>query len=273
MAINNFVPEIWAAALMEAYHAAAVVTPTVTHEYEGEAARGNTVHITSITTPTIIDYKGAGRVLTPQDLSDTDTDLNIDQEKAFGFYVDDIDKTQAAGSFAPVTADAGQALVEDAESYLLSLMVADGTDASGGATPFATADDAFDAVRDVRTALGKAKVPATNRFAVANPDFIALLLDAASKLTSVADAGDSGELRNGVVGRLLGFTVLESPLLNPSTPTVVGYQGQGAAFVTQMDQTEALRAPDKFADVMRGLHVYGGKIIRPTSVQVSTGKA
>jgi len=270
MAISNFIPEIWAAALMEAYHAQAVVTPTVNHDYEGEAARGNTVHITTIATPSIIDYKAASRVITPEDLSDTDLDLLIDQEKAFGFNVDDVDKKQAAGSFDAVTSDAGAALVEDAESYLLAQMVAHGTAVNTGSATLSDFTGAYNALKSCRTALSNAKVPSMNRYAVVNPDFTDLLLDPAGNLAKANEAGQASNLQNGAItGRLLGFTaVLESPLLNPGVPTCVGYQAAGAAFVSQMDTVEALRNTTKFADIVRGLHVYGGKVLRPTSVQV-----
>lgn len=272
MAITNFVSEIWAAALMEAYHSSAIVTPTVNHDYEGEATRGNTVHITTITTPSIIDYKAANRVISPEDLADTDLDLLIDQEKAFGFYVDDVDKKQAAGSFDAVTNDAGAALVEDAESYLLGLMLANGHNANTGATAINSFTTAYNALKSCRTALGKAKVPSMARYAVVNPEFSDYLLDPAGNLAKANEAGTDSNLQNGAItGRLLGFSaVLETPLLNPGVPTCVGYQAAGAAFVSQMDTVEALRGQTKFADIVRGLHVYGAKVLRPTSVQVFT---
>lgn len=271
MAITKFIPSIWAAALLEAYHAQAIVSPTVTHEYEGEAAKGNTVKISTIATPTIIDYKAAGRTLTPQDLSDTELDLLIDQEKAFGFNVDDVDKKQAAGSFDAVTTDAGAALVEDAESYLLGQMQANGTALTGsGSVALTDFTGAYNALKSARTALGNAKVPYANRYAVCNPAFTDLLLDPSGNLAKANEAGQASNLQNGAVtGRLLGFNaVLETPLLNPSKPTVIGYHAAGAAFVSQMDTVEALRNTDKFADIVRGLHVYGAKVLRPTSVQV-----
>lgn len=271
MAITKFVGEVWAAALLEAYHEGAVVTPLVTRDYEGEATKGNTVHITSITTPTIVDYKAAGRTINPQDLADTQVDLLIDQEKAFGFNVDDVDRVQAAGSFEPVTADAGAALVEDAESYVLGLMVANGTTDNGGAVVLDSASKAYSALKTMRTSLSKAKVPASQRIAVCNPDFTALLLDEASKLTSVNTAGTDGALRDAIIGRVLGFTVVESALLNPSKPTCVGFHKGGVAYVNQIAETEALRHQTKFADIVRGLHVYGAKVIRATSVRVYAG--
>ncbi len=265
MTVANFIPEIWAAALLENQHAAQVVTPTLNRQYEGEARKGNVVKITAITTPNVQNY-GTSRTLTIEDLSDTGQDLPINQEKAIAFKVDDVDRVQAAGSFEPVTTDAGQALAEDAESYVLAQMTANGT--AVGTAALADGNAAFNAVNSIRESLGKAKVPAGNRYLAVNPAFASLLLGAESKLTSVGDAGSDGELRNGVLGRLLGFTVLETPLLdNGGRPAAIGYHGPSVAFVGQIDKVESGRMEKAFADYVRALQVYGAKVLRPTSVQ------
>lgn len=270
MAITNFIPQIWSGALLTRFAANEVVIPTVTRSYEGEARSGNRVNITTITTPTVKDYKAGGRKITPDALSDTQVPLLIDQEKAIAFLVDDVDRVQAAGSFDAVTADAARALVEDAESYVLGKMMTEGTNDNGGGTPV-TIDSptkAFDAVKTLRVSLAKEKVPASQRFLVVNPDFAGFLLAEQSKLTSADAAGSTGELRNGVLGSLLGFTVLESPLLNPAKPTAVAYHSSAVAYVNQIERVEALRDPESFSDIVRMLHVYGAKVIRSTAVRV-----
>ena len=115
MAISNFIPTIWSAAILENFKAAQAIIPTLNRQYEGEVANGNTVKITGITTPSVQDY-ASSRSLTVDALSDSTQSLTIDQMKAISFKVDDVDRVQAAGSFEPVTADAGRALAEDAEA-------------------------------------------------------------------------------------------------------------------------------------------------------------
>jgi coat protein Gp5 len=277
MAITKFIPEIWSAALLERFAQVEVVAPTVNRDYEGEVQSGNTVHVTSVTTPTIVNYKtgsgGNARTISPQDLTDTQIDLLIDQEKAYAFKVQDIDRTQAAGSFEPVTRDAGAALVEDYESYIAGLMMSDGTDDSAGTVAMTTAAQAFAAVKTLRTSLGVAKVPMSDRYLAVNPEFSGLLLDESSKLTSVNEAGSDVELRNGVLFRLLGFTVVETSALNAGTPTAVGYHRSAVAYANQIAATEALRDTGSFSDIVRGLHVYGAKVLRPTAVRIYSGVA
>ena len=265
MAIDNFIPEIWAAGVTTSFQANQIVIPTLTSTYSGEARKGNTVHIVGAVTPTVVDYKAAGRVINAEALADTEVTLLIDQEKAFSVNIDDVDAVQAAGTFDAWVASAGRALAEDAENYVIDTMVASAVNANSGAGAVAvdTADEAKAAIRKLRTEMSKAKVPTTGRFVVVNPAMADLLL---AGLSDVAMAGDSGELRNGQVGRLAGFTVLESPLLGSDAPAAVAYHEAAVAFVSQIDKVESLRNPSKFADIVRGLNVYGSKTTLPTAV-------
>ena len=271
MAIANFIPQVWAAALLEAFHVSEIVAPTCNRDYEGEAAKGNQVNITTITTPTVVDYKAAGRTITAAALADTTVALQINQEKAFAFKVDDVDRVQAAGSFDAVTMDAGAALVEDAESYILAQAVANGTSDNGGAVVLDSSSKAYAAILAMRTSLTKAKVPSSQRYCVVNSDFAALMLAEASKLSSVNTAGSDQTLRNGVIGQFLGFTVLESPLLNAAKPTAIAYHKSAIGYVNQIDKVEALRDTGSFSDIVRSLHVYGAKVLRATAVRVYAG--
>lgn len=265
MAITNFIPQIWAGGLLASYHASQLIIPTFTREYEGEAKSGNEVKITSITTPNIQNYGGNNRVLTIDALSDTTQSILINQEKAISFKVDDVDRVQAAGSFEPVTRDAGSALAEDSEQYVIDMLAAGGQTVSGSVS---TAENAFDGVTALRKALVKAKAPSTGRYLAVNPEYAELLLKSDAKLTSVDSAGSDGELRNGVIGRLLGFTVIEHPLLvNGGNPAAIAYHGPSNAFVNQIDKVEAGRMELAFADYIRALNVYGAKILRTNMVQ------
>lgn len=265
MAISNFIPTIWSAAILENFKAAQVIIPTLNRQYEGEIANGNVVKVTGITTPSVQDY-ASGRSLTIDALSDSTQSLNIDQMKAISFKVDDVDRVQAAGSFEPVTADAGRALAEDAEGYIIAQMKANGTSAGTGA--ITTPALAFAAVVALRQALGKAKVPVSDRYLVVSPEFASLLLAEGSKLTSAYGATD-GELRNGVLGNLLGFTVIEHPLLTHTSnrPAAIAYHGPSVGFVGQLDKVESGRMELAFADFVRSLNVYGAKVLRATAVQ------
>jgi hypothetical protein len=272
MAIDNFIPEVWAAGVTQSFIANQVVIPTLDNAFTGDVTRGNKVHIINATTPTIVDYAGAGRTITAEALNDTEVLLDIDQEKAFSVNVDDVDRVQASSEFAPWVDSAGRALAEDAETYLLDLMVTEATTANTGSLVVDGADDALTAVRAIRKAMANNKVPASGRYLVVNPDMADLLIQG---LDDVSVAGEPGELRNGIIGRLYGFTVVESPLLENTaeTPGAIGYHESMVGFVSQIQSLESLRNPTKFADIVRGLNVYGGKVIKSDAVIKFFGEA
>lgn len=276
MAVTSFIPEVWAATVYENWRENGVIGNVVSREYQGDARMGNVVHITEFAPPTIKDYaageSGEPRTIDPEDLSDESQALLINQEKAFSFYVDDIDERQAAGSLDPVMRDAGMGLVEDTESYLANMLTTQGTPFTygDGTTPITTGADAFNLVKEMRTRLSSAavKAPGTERTLLVNPEFAGLLLGADSKLVEVDTSGSEQGLRNATLGRLLGFDVVECSLLNPGVETAIALHRSAAAFVQQIDKVEAIRAPRKFADIFRGLGVYGAKVLRAPGVLV-----
>jgi hypothetical protein len=264
MAIDNFIPEIWSAGVQEAFFANQIVIPTLNTQYAGDARRGNTVHIINATTPTIVDYADAGRVINPEALADTEVTLLIDQERAFSVNVDDVDAVQAAGSFDAWVSAAGKALAEDAEEYAIAQLLAGATDGNPGDVAVDTFAEAKAAIQAIRLAMAKAKVPTSDRFVAVNPAMADLLING---LSDVALAGGSNELRNGQIARLFGMDVIETPAFAEATkPVAVGYHSATAAFVSQIDKVESLRNPNKFADIVRGLNVYGAKVTRPSAV-------
>lgn len=263
MAITNFIPEVWSAGVTQSFIANQIVIPTLNTQYSGVASRGNTVHIINATTPTITDYAAAGRSITAEALADTEVQLLIDQEKAFSVNVDDVDRVQAAGEFNAWTEAAGRALAEDAEEYVLSQMFSGASDANTGAVVVDTAAEAKAAIREIRKTMAENKVPASGRFVVVNPDFADLLLQ---DLSDVSTAGSSTELRDGAILRLYGMDVIESPLTGQANPAAIGYHQDMVAFVNQVQDVESLRNPTKFADIVRGLNVYGAKVVKSEAV-------
>lgn len=265
MAITNFIETVWSAALLEPFKSAQYLIPACNKQYEGELASGNTVKITAITTPSIQNYAST-RTLTIDALSDTTQSLVINKEDAISFKVDDVDRTQSAGSFEPVTRDAAKALAESAETALITDLKANGTSAGTGA--ITTPALAYAAVVAIRQAMVKAKVPNSDRYLAVSPEFASLLLGEASKLTSFDPVGPD-PVRNGVLGNLLGFTVIEHPLLTHTSnrPAAIGMHGPSVGYVGQIAKVEAGRMELAFADYVRALNVYGTKVLRATAVQ------
>jgi hypothetical protein len=268
MAITNFIPELWAASLLELWTAENIFANLLDRSYEGLASKGNTVHIPGVVAPAVKDYKANGRTTSADAITDTGVDLLIDQEKNFDFYVDDIDRVQANGSLEVYTMAAAEALVADSDRFIATKLVQDG-DVLPWVSGMDTGDEAYTIFRDARKKMNKANVPSAGRVAVINAELEGLLLGADSRLTSYDTAGDTNGMRNATVGKLLDFRVITSNHLPESdSPQGVFFHPSAAAYVSQIDEVEALRADNKFADRVRGLHVYGGKVVRPTGVVV-----
>jgi hypothetical protein len=266
MAITNYIPTVWHASLLENLHQNTFVIPTLNSDYEGDIRNGGeTVKITGFTSPTIKTYAGS---ITRDALTDSTQSLNIDQQKYYAYLVDDVDRVQAAGSFDAVQADAGAGLADTAEDFVLTTMLSGGTSAGTAAvTSSALADTA---VVNIRTALVKAKVPTANRYLAVNPEAAAFLMGSGTSLFKANESGSDETIRNGVIGRYRGFTVVETPsaaLANSSKPVFIGYWGRAVAFANQIVKQRAQTVTDAFGDQIDGLHVYGGKVLRATAVQ------
>lgn len=266
MAVTSFIPSIWNAEILLGFRAQAVAASLANRSYEGDASAGNVVKIQTGTAVAITDYKAATRLTTASALTTVNQDLLIDQEKSFDFYVDDIDRAQVAGGMDAFTRSAAEGLAEDADKFILSTAVT-GAGSTLTASTLTTGDDAFNLVRDLRKALNKAKTPIASRALVINSELEALLLAASSRITSVDTSGNPDGLRNASVGRLLGFDVYVSENMpNVAKPQALAFYQPAVAFVSQVEKTEAMRATDKFADRLRGLHVYGAKVVRSSGV-------
>jgi hypothetical protein len=280
MTFTNFIPRVWNAVLLEEFRQAAVFAALTNREYEGDAQKGNSVRINTAVPVEVKNYKktvGGKQVreTTPDDVTTTFLDLNIDQEKVFDFLVDDIDRRQAAGNVSAFARSAALGLQEDADKWIAAQMIAGA--ATGNKLTGALTDngkDVWSKIRDMRLKLNKAKVPVSERYLVVNADFEALLLGHDSKLTAVELAKETPSgLRDGYLGRVLGFQVFTSENL-PGSDTnkaqAVAFHKSAFGYVSQISQTEPMRAEKQFSDRLRGLHVYGGVTIRESGIATFT---
>lgn len=281
MANTNFIPEIWSASILENFHNQAVLTGLTNREYEGELSSGSKVHIPGIVDVKIKDYKtgsvertgGGGKIprtTVPDAVESTGIELTIDQEKSFDFLVDDIDRAQSGRSFDEYTKSAALGLVEDAETFLTTLLSTQGTAVTGLANPTNWVT-AYDIVRALRKKLTAQKTPHADRALLVNAEFESCLLADGSKVTAFDKSNTTEGLREAIIGRLLGFDVVVSSWMDESKPMAVAFHKPSVVYVSQITETESMRSENSFADRVRGLHVYGGKVVRPTAVQVFKG--
>ncbi|MDT3395441.1 P22 phage major capsid protein family protein [Streptomyces sp. B1866] len=275
MSVRNFVPEIWSSRLLVALRKALVYAgPTVVNrDWEGDISEaGDTVRITSVSRPAIGTYVPGSTVITPEKLTTGQRTLVVDQSKYWAFSVDDVDARQARANLIPqAMSEAAYSLADTVDQYVAGLytqiQAANFLNVVGSPIDtFTTPTDAYDDVLvPLRTKLTKASVPTTGRYCIVSPEFMASLLRD-DRFVKVDASGTSEGLRGGMVGRAAGFDIYESNNVpNPTGDTQVITAGTNAAitFAEQINKTEAYRPENSFSDAVKGLALYGAKVVRP----------
>lgn len=280
MAVTTFIPELWSARLLYALEKAHVATNLVNRNYEGEISNhGDTVHINTIGAITVKSYTKNTDIDAPETLTTTDQALAIDQAKYFNFQVDDVDKVQAAGELVDTAMGrAAYALADVSDAYLFGVIAAGaaaGNTIGSAAVPVAlTASNVYENIVKLKTKLDKANVPNTGRTIVVPPDVHSLLLLDDRFAKSTATAGQEA-LINGLVGRIAGFDVYMSNNVKTGTGTDTGKTPyfeitaqitDATTYAEQIIKTEAYRMESRFADAVKGLHVYGAKVTDGTKI-------
>jgi hypothetical protein len=279
VAISNFIPEIWSAALLESLKKSLIYAApgVVNRDYEGNIAQaGDTVRITSISRPTVATYVPNSTVITPQAIVDADRALVIDQVKYWAFEVDDVDQRQAAGNVLPAaTAEAAYALGDVMDQFVAGLYTQAANNVAGTTVTDATATtwtNVYDhCLVPLKVALDVANVPSAQRYVILPPVVLGYLLRD-NRFIRVNESGDSGDaLRNGMVGRASGFDILMSnnaPVVSAGVYAVQAGVPQAITFAEQINKTEAYRPQSSFADAVKGLALYGARVIRPDALAV-----
>lgn len=267
MAVTSFIPEIWAARLLEKLEKAHVYAALVNRDYEGEIKNaGDTVHINTLGDLTIGTYDGT-TAITYEDLATSSQDLVIDQKKYFAFRVDDVEKVQAMpGLVEAATQNAAYELNDVNDKFLASILAAGATAVSGTAVAL-TAANVYQNVIAMKVALDRANVPTEGRWLTVDPAFHALLLQD-ERFVSFGTDITNERLTNGRVGRAVGFDIYVSNNAPEASGTYTAIAGvpMAATYAEQILETEALRSENYFKDLVRGLHVYGAKVTRPTAL-------
>jgi hypothetical protein len=240
----------------------------VNRDYEGEiSGQGDTVRIRSISRPTISSYN-KNQTLTYETLTDAQRALLIDQAKSFSFVVDDIDTAQQpGGALDGATTEASYALRDQADQFIAALYTGANAANQIGTVSVTTAALAFTQIRRLMVKLDEANVPQEGRWCVVPPWYYGLLLE--SDLFLRADASAAPGLRNGVVGSVLGIDVMKSnnaPFVTGDDYAVIAGHNSAITFAEQIVEMETLRLQTTFGTGVRGLYVYGAKLVRPEAL-------
>jgi hypothetical protein len=286
-----FLPSVYSKKVLNFFRKASVVEAITNTDYAGEiSAYGDSVKIIKEPVISVSDYT-RGSDTTDTKLTDQEITLVVDSAKAFKFIVDDIETNMSHVNFKEVASSSAAYALKDAyDAAVLATMFAGvsasgpdhiiGADAAAGTGGVAettasvdllgsdgTGVDAIDLMARMARLLDDQNVPEEGRWFVAPPSFYEELSQSGSKLLSVDFNAGQGSIRNGLVssGKLRGFDMYKSNNIaatSTATGKVMAGHMSSTATANTILSTEVLRDPTSFGDIVRGLHVYGAKVLR-----------
>lgn len=285
MSLENFIPSIWSARLLENLNDAHVYASLTNRDYEGEiTGLGDTVKINSIGRVTIGNYTKNTNISAAETLTDAQTSLVIDKANYFNFQIDSIDAAQTKPKVMDAAMrDAAWGLSDTSDALLAAQhsavpagnkVGADGASAKLGLVLTAGAA-MYDYLVDLSVILDDNNCPRSGRFVVV-PNWAhgAMLKD--SRFINATEKGNQ-IMANGLIGQAAGFNVYASNNVTDDAQSVKTYRiiaGHPSmwSFAEQVAEVEAYKPELRFAQAVKGLRVYGYKVVRPSIMAVLYAK-
>ena len=290
---GNWVPAVYSQKVQKFFRRASVVEDITNTDYAGEIENfGDTVNIVKEPTITVNDY-ARGQTVNTQTLADDRLQLTVDQGSYFAFKVDDIEERQSHVNWEALATSSGAYSLKRNYDYNVLKNIYDNAATSAANTgtdgsPIdgdAAADTLADVISAAKTVLDANDVPEENRWFVAPPAFYKQLRKAGAKIMdqSVMADGGASSMRNGMVTDrpLFGFRLYSTNAIAVSSGAassktfgsagsneyalLYGHQS-AVATANHIAKTELIRDPDSFSDIVRGLHVFGRKVLRSDAV-------
>ncbi len=265
MAIKNFIPTVWSENLYTELDRQYIAVKHCNREFEGDIrSRGSSVKICGVGAINISNYTKDTDLSTPQTLSDDVRELIIDQAKCFNFQIDDIDRAQTSPKLmnAAMRVAAG-ALAGEADKYIYSLY---GGAANSITDTAVTEETLLDHFIEARKLLYINNVTDSSDIVFeVSPEIAALIIKA-----KLAVATDNSEvLENGCLGRIAGCKIyVSNNIVSEDGNDSIQYKciartSRAIAFAEQLSEINAYRPEKRFADAVKGLHLYGAKVVYP----------
>lgn len=277
MAITNFKPTVWVSKIQTQLDTLTSLKNHCDFQYEGDIRQAERIKILGASRPTVKTYV-PGVDIEIEKGNDTSQYLDVDQFKYFAFEVDDVDKAQSVlGLIEALSMEATKALSEEADKYVATII--DSALAAGQI--YATATD-ISAVTDggisaIEAGLRKLYenncLPSDNYWLELSPEWYTILRPAINALST----SNMDLIKKGVVGTYANCMItIENNLKAASSVTVGGQtvkenllrSSKAVAFAGQLEKVEAFRPQGRFSDAVKGLYVYGARVVRPEQIVI-----
>lgn len=285
---GNWVPEIFSQKAQIVFRKTSVAMALTNTMYFGEITKfGDTVNVIKEPQITVSSYL-RGDTVTPQALADDQFVLVIDQANKFAFSEDDVEERFTHIDWTSLATNQAAYRLADAfdisvlnylasdEAVLAANRVNDTVEAN--TLDLSNADDLLNAISNMGTRLSLQNVPHEDRWLLLPYEGLEVLAKADSKLLNMDYNGGATNLMNGqyMNGMLRGFNLYVSN--NVPTYTSTGSGGtadgrfvmlaghkSGVATAQSINKIETYRDQTTFRDVVRGLHVFGRRVVRSES--------
>lgn len=267
--ITNFQQTIWSKSILRSLEKITSLRNHCNFQYEKDSKNAKEVKILSVNRPTIRTYV-PGTAITRESATDSSQLLQLNQYRYFNFEVEDIVKAQSVpGLMEALTDEAGKGLAEEGDKYVAEVVkqgVTAGEITASEAITL-TKENAMASVEDGFAYLyGKdCKVSDMFYFEVAPVPFTIYR----QSLTELS-TNNPEILKKGAVGKINNAYVCIENLLptDGSNHLNILRTEKAIAFAEQIEKVEHYRPEDAFTDAVKGLYVFGAKVVRPNEIYV-----
>lgn len=280
----TFIPEIWSSKLIENFYATSVLPQITNTDYEGEIKnQGDIVHIRTTPQITIRDYVKGMSLLVDRPEAPI-VDLLINRGEYFNTTLNDVDKVQSdIDLMSQWSADASERMKNVMDVKVLGSIFADAHVANRGATAGLQSgsinlgvtgtpvvldkSNILDKILEIGQVLDEQNAPQDGRYLVVPPWARTMLMGSDLKNASITGDGSS-VLRNGRIGEIDRFTVYVSTQMPHVTDGakkachILAGHKMATTFATQMTKMETIRSETSFDTLMRGLQIWGSKVVK-----------
>lgn len=268
MAITNFIPTVWSENLYTQLNKKYIAVANCTRDWEGDIKQyGDRVKICGVGPVSVFNYTKNSNIPAPAVLSDNARELIINQAKAFNFQIDDVDAAQARpGLMEAAIRQAADALADAADKYVYGLhMTVENNPTHAEVTEENIISILLDGILNLQQ-----KGVRDDLILEVSPYIASLILKA--KIGLLSD--NSSAVENGCIGSLAGCKIFVSNNIQMRSEGMTFFDQcflrtkRAITFAEQLSEIEAYRPELRFADAVKGLHLYGAKIVYPNEIMV-----
>lgn len=263
----NFKPMFWSKYCQTELKKDLILANWCDYQYEGELKLGSRLKIVGAVRPTIQKYV-PGQDLNIESLGDNSQYLDITESDAFAFEVDDVDRAQSIKGYLETQFDEAKcALAESADAFVGKQAAKANEDMISASTDISALTSMLTPINDAHIKLYANNVSQKTELAAdLTPEHIVgLRTELAELFTENVEF-----IKRGALGKYANtYLRMSNNLYNDGTDFYEMVRTKKAiAFAGQIDKVETARKEKGFADIIKGLHVYGAKVVRPKELYV-----